>query len=109
MSAIDIVNATKTEDWLQFPGGEIIAEGLADVAVGRVTPAACAVWIAEPRLRRAGLLASSLATPIIDPELTLYRLLSRASEDGYSRYNAILRRLVRFEHALDRETARRSG
>ncbi|MBI4625128.1 MAG: hypothetical protein HY736_18155 [Verrucomicrobia bacterium] len=48
-----------------------------------------------------------LGRRIAEPEAVLYRLLRKESGDAFSRYNAILRRLVRFEHALDR--ARLSG
>ncbi len=89
--------------WENFPGWELIAEGLVDVSAARVTPAACAIWIALPRLRRAHLVDDGvLDRRIEEPETVLYRLLRKEGGDAFSRYNAILRRLVRFEHALDR-------
>ncbi|MDO8545176.1 MAG: hypothetical protein Q7S40_32450 [Opitutaceae bacterium] len=87
----------------RLPGWEIVSTGLADVAAGRLTPAACAVWIASPRLRAIGLLDDTTARPITDPERVLYGLLRKEPGDPYSRYNALLRRLMRFERALDRE------
>ena len=60
----------------RLPGWEIVSEGLADAAAGRITPFACAVSIASPRLRRAGLLDPELfARRIAEPERTLYRLV----------------------------------
>lgn len=86
-----------------LPGGEIIVAGLDDVAAGRLTPAACAIWIAFARLSRAGLIDDKWMTRRLDaPEDALYRLLSEQGGNAHSRYNAFLRRLVRFEHALDR-------
>jgi hypothetical protein len=42
-----------------------------------------------------------------DAELELYRMLCQAGGDAYSRYNALLRRLVSFEQALDRRCRHR--
>ena len=87
----------------KFPGAEVISEGLEDLSANRITPAACAISIALPRLSKAGLVDSALlAKQIPEPERTLYRLLDDQGEGAYGRYNAFLRRLIRFEHALDR-------
>lgn len=86
-----------------FPGWELVAEGLADIAADRITPATCVVWISWPRLKRAGLVDDALLVRrLAEPERVLHHLLSREGGGAYSRYNAILRRLGRFEHALDR-------
>jgi hypothetical protein len=86
-----------------LPGWEIVSLGLADASKGRVTPASCAVWIARARLGRDGLLEDSLLKDRIEnPEDVLYDLLRQEGGNAYGRYNALLRRLVKFEHALDR-------
>jgi hypothetical protein len=86
-----------------LPGWEMISEGLADAAAGRLTPFACLVWIALPRLSRAGLIRPEiLAHPIDEPNLALYRLLRAAGGNAYGRYNALVRRLVSFQRSLDR-------
>jgi hypothetical protein len=86
----------------RLPGWEMISAGLADVEAGRITPNACTIWIALPRLRDHGLVDDAISSRRLpDPELTLYRLLGRESGNSYGRYNAMLQRLVRFEHALD--------
>jgi hypothetical protein len=90
-----------------LPGEELIREGLADLQAGRWTVPACLVAIGLPRMRRAGLVRQAPATLPADAELQLYRLLRRAGGDAYSRYNALLRRLVSFEQALDRRSRRR--
>ena len=82
--------------------------GLADAAAGRVTIPACLVWIALPRLARAGLLSDGHLPAIKEPELTLYRLLRGEGDDAFGRYNSLLRRLVSFERALD-QRARKSA
>lgn len=84
----------------ELPGAELVLPGLRDVQEGRITIAACLVWIAFPRLERAGLIANRSPAPILDPELLLYRLLQQEGGNAYGRYNALLRRLVSFERAL---------
>lgn len=84
-----------------LPGEEFVRKGLADLDAGEVTVEACLVSIASPRLRRRGLLPMN-ATLVHEAELILYGLLGKTEEDPYGRYNSLLRRLVSFEHALDR-------
>ncbi len=87
----------------KLPGWELVAEGIADVRAGRDTAAAALVWIAWPRLSQAGLVDDTLsARRMPDPEARLYRILRAERGNAYGRYNALLRRLGRFEHALDR-------
>jgi hypothetical protein len=93
----------KLDNWSEtLPGGELVRQGVADFQAGRCTVPACLVGIGRTRLSRAGLLPASLANPFPDPERQLYRLLCDAGGDAYSRYNALVRELVSFEHALDR-------
>lgn len=82
----------------RFPGGDLVAEGIADLAHGRETAAALLVSIGAPRLGRCGL---AVGAPFDEPEHRLYALLSREGSDAaHSRYNALVRRLVSFERAL---------
>ncbi|MBI3553998.1 MAG: hypothetical protein HY077_15995 [Elusimicrobia bacterium] len=82
-----------------LPGADLVASGLLDLSLGRETPEALLVSIGAPRLRRAGVRVES---PLSDPEHRLYALLSRESSDtAHSRYNALLRRLISFERALE--------
>jgi hypothetical protein len=62
--------------------------------------------MAQPRLRRAGLIGGGGAGCIPEPEWQLYRLLGQEGGDAYSRYNAFVRELVSFEQALDRRQSR---
>lgn len=87
-----------------MPGWEIVSEGIADATAGRVSQAACLVWITWPRLQRAGLVGEDArAKKVLEPERVLYRLLGETSTNAYGSYQALLGRLRRFEHALDRE------
>ena len=89
-----------------LPGAELIAQGLEHARDGQVTTLACLVSIAFPRLHRAGLVAPGQFEPVVEPELVLYRLLRQEGGDAFSRYQALLRRLIRFEHALDHRASR---
>lgn len=84
-----------------FPGAELIEHGLADYAAGLVTPASCLLAVAWGRLQRNGLpLPARTPERFPEPELQLYELLRRQGGDAYSRYNALLRRLISFEQSL---------
>lgn len=84
-----------------LPGAELLREALRDSGAGSVTISSCLLSIAKPRFERAGLASAAAAGVIPDPELTLYRLLQAEGGDAFSRYKALLRRLVSFERALD--------
>ena len=89
-----------------LPGGELVSQGIADYAAGRITPEACLVAVGWPRLERAGLpLPAAVRDRFPEPELQLYGLLLQEGGDAYSRYNSLLRRLISFEQALERSNA----
>jgi hypothetical protein len=74
---------------------------LADLAAGETSASALLVAAAGARLRRLGL---SVPAIVDEPELRLYRLLSRqAPEDAFNRYNSLMRRIDSFASALERE------
>ena len=80
------------------PGGDLVSQGLMDLAAGRVTAAAALVSIGAPRLARLGI---AVPAPLPSPESQLYRLLAAVDEDSaHGRFNALVRRLVSFERAL---------
>lgn len=82
-----------------YPGGDLVAAGVADLAARRETIAALLVSIGAIRLRAAGL---EVAPEFSDPERRLYDLLAADSPDAaHGRYNALVRRLVSFERALE--------
>jgi hypothetical protein len=82
-----------------LPGGELIEQGLRDLASQVASAPALLVAIGAPSLRRAGLAVP--ASGIEGPERRLYDLLAAEDPDAaHGRYNALLRRLVSFERAL---------
>jgi len=85
-----------------LPGADLIARGIADLERGATSAEALLVRIGARRLESAGVELPPLA-PLAEPaELALYRLLAeQGSDDAHSRYNALVRRLVSFEHALE--------
>jgi hypothetical protein len=89
-----------------LPGEDLIRAGVADLEAGRVSVSACLAALAFPRLQRVGVLRAVPPSLSVDVELQLYRLLRLTGGDAYSRYNALLRRLVSFEQALDRRSVR---
>jgi hypothetical protein len=85
---------------MSLPGEDLVGQGLADLAEGRLTEAAFLVAIGAPRLRALGLaLPHDLPR---DPEHRLYALLAAEEADSaHSRYNALVRRLVSYERAAE--------
>ncbi len=87
-------------DLTAFPGGDLVQEGLADLARGAETIPALLVSIGAPRLRRLGLQVPEMVVP--SPEHRLYERLAESDPDSaHSRYNALVRRLVSFENAAE--------
>ena len=86
-------------DFARYPGGDLVAKGLDDLARSAVTVEALLVSIATARLREGGV---AVTAPLADPEHRLYELLAREDQNSaHSRYNALLRRLTAFESALE--------
>jgi hypothetical protein len=82
-----------------LPGAELVERGLADLERGVVSTESLLVSIGAPRLRSSGI-AIPRTEP--DPEHRLYHLLAQDDSDAaHARYNALVRRLVSFERALE--------
>ena len=95
-------------DLRALPGGDLVTQGLADLRAGvSDSVAALLVQIGRPRLAQAGL-AMPLGVPeTTDAELRLYaRLVADGEPDPYSAYNALIRRLVSCEAALEQPGTR---
>ena len=101
------MNPIPSELLVGLPGAERILEGLRDYRENRHTMAACLVRMARRRLGKAGLMQ---AEPPRDDgaELDLYQLLSHEGNQAHSRYNALIRELISFEHALDHRLSQSS-
>jgi hypothetical protein len=77
----------------------LVERGLADLDQGVISVEALLVSVGAPRLRSIGV-AIPRAEP--DPEHRLYHLLAQDDSDSaHGRYNALIRRLVSFERALE--------
>ncbi len=82
----------------RLPGADLVADGLTDLAAGKESVLSLLVSIGAPKLRVCGI---EIPATIDDPNLRLYGLLQREYGDAaHSRYNALIRRLVSYERAL---------
>lgn len=80
-----------------LPGGDLVAEGLRDLAVQRESIGALLVSIGSPRLRMLGF---DIPFAFSQPEERLYeRLAAQFGNGAHSRYNALIRLLVSFQRA----------
>ncbi|MBI4521469.1 MAG: hypothetical protein HY701_11575 [Gemmatimonadetes bacterium] len=78
-----------------LPGGDLVAQGLDDLARGVESIPALLVSIGAPRLGRLGI---RVPAAIAAPERRLFERLQAAHADAaHSRYNALVRRLVSYE------------
>lgn len=90
-----------------LPGADLVASGIEALRRGEVTIEALLVSVGAPRMRATGL--DIPKTPPLEhsPEIALYLAIGEDHpEDAHSRYNALIRRLVSFERALERHTRR---
>ena len=86
-----------------MPGQELVEAGLAALGRGEWTVEALLIAVGAPRLRFIGLQLPDLSDAPRQPELALYHTLGRLHpDDTHTRYNALIRRLVSFEHAMER-------
>lgn len=90
-----------------LPGADLVASGIEALGRGEVTIEALLVSVGEPRLRAAGLQIPRTPPLEHSPEISLYLAIGKDHpEDAHSRYNALIRRLVSFERALERHARR---
>ena len=86
-----------------LPGADLVAAGIAALRRGETTVEALLVAVGAPRLRAAGVHVPSPPPLDHSPEISLYLAIGESHpEDAHSRYNALIRRLVSFERALER-------
>ena len=107
-----MTNALQAE-WQDLPGAPLIAAGLgalAGLAAGHLqdfTTQALLVAVGARRLRAAGLDIPVVSNWPAQPELALYGAIAAMHpQDAHSRYNAVIRRLVSFEAALEQRMRR---
>jgi hypothetical protein len=89
-----------------LPGNELVMRGIQDLRHGRRSAEALLVAIGAERLRAGGLDLPAIPARDKYPEHELYELLASEDADAaHGRYNAMIRRLVSFERALERAQA----
>lgn len=85
-----------------LPGADLVAKGIDDLRRGELTVEALLVAVGAPRLRGIGLEIPAIPALSESPELALYAAVcDSGAGDAHSRYNALIRRLVSFERAMD--------
>ncbi|MDE3134081.1 MAG: hypothetical protein KGL15_08455 [Acidobacteriota bacterium] len=90
----------------RFPGDDLVAAGLADIAAGRRSVAALLVAAAAPRLARAGVTVPQHRFDTSGREL--YALLeAELGTRAHSRYNALQRRVIAYCSARAQDARRR--
>jgi hypothetical protein len=93
-------------DKARLPGQELIEQGLADLSQDQVTDSALLVLITAPRLRRLGIQIPDRPFPRPCEHQLYARLEKRFGAAAYSHYNSLIRRIVSFARALEREQSR---
>jgi hypothetical protein len=95
------MSSNKSEGLL--PGEDLVTQGLADLAKGILCESALLVLVAGPRLRGLGIEVPE--RPLEQPyEHALYSLIEeRLGTGAHSHYNSLIRRIVSYAHALERE------
>ena len=84
-----------------LPGADLVAMGIDDLRRGELTEALL-VAVGASRLRSVGLDIPDLPAWPENPELALYAAVgAREAGNAHSRYNALIRRLVSFERAME--------
>jgi len=89
-----------------LPGEDLVTQGLADLAKGILSESALLVLVAGPRLRGLGIEVPErqLDQPY---EHALYSSIEeRLGAGAHSYYNSLIRRIVSYAHALERERSR---
>ena len=91
-----------------LPGAELVAQGIADLTQDAQTDLSLLVLIAAPRLRRLGVRIPD--RPCARPyEHQLYdRLDQRLGTAAHSHYNGLIRRIVSYARALERERSKKN-
>jgi len=86
-----------------LPGEELVRQGLAELAQGKLTDYSLLVLIAAPQLRRLGIAVPDAPLPGPAEHRLYERLEERLGPGAHSYYNSLLRRIVSYTRALERE------
>ena len=91
-----------------LPGKELVEQGLADLSQNRVSDFSLLVLIAAPRLRRLGIQIPDRPFPRPYEHQLYSRLDERLGTAAHSYYNSLIRRIVSYARALEREQSQGS-
>jgi hypothetical protein len=86
-----------------LPGAEIVQQGLADLARNEMSDFSLLVLIAAPRLKRLGIHIPDHSFPRPYEHRLYERLDKRLGAGAHSHYNSLIRRIVSYARALERE------
>jgi len=86
-----------------LPGQELVEQGLADLSQNQVTDCSLLLLIAAPRLRRLGIQIPDRSSPQPYEHQLYARLDERLGTAAHSYYNSLIRRIVSYARALERE------
>ncbi|MEO0603613.1 MAG: hypothetical protein AAF211_19395 [Myxococcota bacterium] len=92
------------DEHFDLPGADLVYRGLDDLREGRTSAEALLVCIGAPRLRDLGIEVPD--SPVDNPEHELWFLLAARGRDFHSAFNALRRRLVSFQRALEHRVRR---
>ena len=93
---------------LDLPGADLVSAGIEALRRGEPTMEALLVMVGTRRMRAAGLNIPPGLPLEGYPEHALYLAIAAThSDDAHSRYNALVRRLVSFERALEARSSRK--
>ncbi len=88
---------------------QLLLKGLADLEAGHTaTPEALLVAMAPTKLAGLGVALPESVWEVVEPELTLYRVLQQTHEDPYNAYNALRERFFKLEYTLEARVHRRA-
>lgn len=94
---------------LGLPGAELVEQGLSDLKENRATETALLVLVASPRLKALGIEVPTRDFPKPYEHQLYSRLEERYGTDAHSQYNSLIRRIVSFARALEREQSQKES
>ena len=86
-----------------LPGEDLVQRGLVDLSEDRLTECSLLVLIAAPRLRRLGIAVPERHLPQPYEHELYERLEQRLGTGAHSYYNSLIRCIVSYARALERE------
>ncbi len=92
-----------------LPGAELVEQGITDLRNGQVTDFSLLVLIAAPRLKRLRIEVPAFSLPRPYEHRLYERLEQRLGPTAHSYYNSLIRRIVSYCRALEREESARAA